>query len=190
MMFVARTGIVFLLAALSISPAFSQERTLSNDVARVLRVWPASGRWQVILLRNEKHKLMCILGTGKLSPAKITLYMYGLAEKDNSLSLIIVDQNKSALSGHNIASVIDGVSIGSYPITYWNQNPISASYVIESKLSNQQGRRIENLLAFGSTIKLITNGATYQSSLDGIRGELHNFKNCIREVKDLQGDTK
>lgn len=133
---------------------------------------------------------MCLLATGKLSPAKTLLYLYGLADKDNATSIVIVDSDQPAVSGTAISLRVDGVSVGSYPVTYRSHGNNAPPFTIESKLSGSSTTRVENLLLYGSQITLATSGATYSSSLQGFRKGISQLENCAKEVDALQGNFK
>lgn len=189
-MFIPRTVILFIIAIFSTATAFAQERTLSNNAPGILRSWQRTGNWQVILTRNIKGKLVCILGTAKVSSSKDVSYIYGLIEKDNSTRLVIIDSDQSALSGSSISVRIDGVSIGAYPVTYRYQNPHGPQSVIESILSKKEAYRVEQLFSYGSHLEFRTKGATYSAPLTGAGQGIYNFHNCINEVSALNGNQK
>lgn len=179
------TLIFLLITASSISPALAQERTLSNNSPGTLRIWKQTGHWQVGLIRNTKHQLTCLLGTGKLNSSRQITYLYGLVHRNNSTRLFIIDRDDSALSGNTISVRVDGVSVGSYPITYRHDSKNAILGVIESKLSENQDYRIEHLFSYGSRLEFKTDGATYLSSLGGAGQGIFDFHNCINEVDAL-----
>lgn len=190
MMYKFRILILLFIAASSISPAIAQERRLSNHSPGTLRVWPKTGHWHVVLIRNTRHHLTCLLATGKFNPSHQITYLYGILYRNKIGSLFIIDKDQSALSGNAISVIIDGVSLGSYPVTYkpkFQNAPLDA---IESKLPKKEYYRIKNLFSYGSHLEFKTNGATYSSSLNGARQGILDFNHCINEVSALQGNQK
>lgn len=187
-MYMSRAIMLLLMTACSTSPAVAQERTLSNNSPRTLRLWPQREHWQVALTRNRKKQLTCLLGTGKLNSSRQLVYLYGLVDRDKKTRLFIIDNDEEALSGDTISVRVDGVSVGAYPITYKYKNGFLE--VIESALSEREDHRIEHLFSYGSTLEFKTNGATYSSSLKGAGQGIFDFHNCTNEVDALQGNPK
>ncbi len=174
-----------LLACTSVVQA--QERTMKSDAPGTLRVWPQIGHWQVVLFRGDKgpNDLICLLGTAVVKTPGNFSYLWGIVERNSVTGLIIDDKNKFAVSGNNISVVVDGVPIGTYPITKHHSNNVQK--MIISELSNSSALRIESLFVSGGKVEFKTGEATYSESLSGAGKEINNFHDCVNELGNLIG---
>lgn len=154
-----------------------------------LRLWPESGDWQVGLIRNNRDALRCILATGVRYDAAPE-YMWGVISGKTRMWLMIAATNPSAVGGDAIRLAIDGVAIGSYPVTHRTRNPGPAGNLIESQLPTDTVKRINGLLATGGNISLRTSEATYKGHLDGTSSIMRYFDQCRRTMAVLTSGSK
>ena len=180
-----RIGMVFLVSLAFISLAKAQERTMKPDAPGTLRVWPQIGHWQTVLFRGTKgeNDLICLLGTAVKNKSGSFDYLWGIMGRKNIVSLVIVDKDKIAVSGNNISVIIDGIPVGSYPIT--KSHSTNNHKFIISDLSNSSSSRIESLFASGGRVEFKTAEAQYTASLEGAGVGINNFRECLNEISEI-----
>jgi hypothetical protein len=166
------------------SMADAQTKTPNSGSPIVLRQWPQIGVWQTALFRREDQRLACGMFSGRADAGRL-LYLAGVRQLPDDLSLSILDSDWSALSGDQIALVIDGVQVGNYPITK-RINDKGVYRSILATIPKSEWQRVISLFRTGETVRFVTAASTFTFPLNGAAGSLLNMQNCIIEAANLQ----
>jgi len=177
------TKSVLAVLILASTEGSAQERTMNDGAQATLRTWPQSGQWVVMLGRNDQHQLYCSLVTGHRDLQRDEFYVWGMRHLIKSWSAVIADHNSAAVAGDNVATIIDGTHIGTYPISKRiNKQNLEG---IRADLPDSDSKKILRLMALGDSLKFSTDGSTYSVKLDGIAHALAYMSACDAEAQTL-----
>ena len=107
----------------------------------------------------------------------------GIRQISDDMSFSILDSDWPALSGDRISLVIDGVQVGSYPIT----KRVDDKGVYRSILATFPKFEWQHVISFfrtDKTVRFVTAASTF--TLNGASGSLLNMQNCMMESANLQ----
>lgn len=179
-----RIGIVAaLLVALSV-PANTQQRTFDEDAPGTIhRQWPDAGVWGVLLTTALDRHLSCVMATAKNDPNSGEFYLWGFRYKGDAFALLLSDRNQAAVAGDAIKVIVDGTTIGTFPVSKRiDQSGVSS---IASDVPVAKAEVVKRLLGAGGTVKFSTGIATYSAALNGAPMALANLAQCKNEADEL-----
>lgn len=180
-----RLGLVVAALLACAAPAHAQQRTNNASAPGVLRVWPRFGVWQTALARSVvTHDLTCITVTGYSNPQQGETYFWGIRQDGVTGALEISDNNPAETSVLSITVEIDGLAIGTYPIT--SRMAFGPANLAVAALSKPDFDRLMKLVRLGGAIKFTTAAATYSASLAGAGAALMNLSMCAAEMTQLE----
>lgn len=176
----------WLLAAMACAVALStpvaaQQRTINEGAnAAMLRTWPIHGVWQVALARSKFGGYNCLLMTGVTNPNSGEVYFWGFRQRGNLFALVIADRNKEATAGSDIAVVVDGTRIGTFPISMRDEENGGRSILAE--LQPDTATKITKLLSVAGSVKFVTKNATYSAALQGLQQSGDSWRACLEQA--------
>jgi hypothetical protein len=177
-------GALIAVALVLCMPAFAQQRSQNSGAPGILRQWPASGDWMVILTRlATTHELACTLATGYRNVQMGDLYFWGIRRVNSGVSVGISDDNPTALAGPSIIVTIDDSRVGNYPITV--RESVGSHSLIAAAVPASDAEVLMRLFRLGGSIKFSTSASTYPQSLVGARQAVADMDACIAEVAQL-----
>ncbi len=178
---------VFIGAALTIlsgvSASLAQERAPNPGKQAVLRAWPMSGAWGVILIRLIDGRLGCLLATGHQDQRSGETYNWGVRWRHEGLGASITDNNAQAVAGSSIQIIIDKVAIGTYQVS--KRLSANGFHSVVAEFPAAESDRILSLIGVGGEMQFVTNTFTYSAPLQGSQQALANLKVCTIEASHL-----
>jgi hypothetical protein len=179
-----RFAIAMPLILLSAVASAQQREFNDGGSASALRNWPPSGVWFVSLIPTRDGGLACTVLTGKT--AENEAYVWGVGFKtDGTSGIAINDKLQAAVAGPEIAVIVDGRSIGRYPVSdRRSQNGYNSA---RSDLDERASNRLVQILGLGGQVKLVTTNTTYVAALQGMKGALGYVRDCLEEARQLSG---
>ncbi len=164
--------------------ASAQQRSMNDGAPGLLRVWPQMGVWQAGLMRLNDGSLGCWLVTSHTSNDPDDRYFWGVRSKPDQSVIEIIDKNPLAVSGTKIDVSIDGLMVGSFPIT--KRLDLGGMHTVVADLTGPRAQTVLRLLRSGGGVKFVTAQATYSASLMGASQSLRNVDACLAEIRDLE----
>lgn len=180
-----RIIVALLLCCIGPAGASPQQRTTNEGPGSMLRQWPTSGPWQVVLTRVKQDDLMCVMLTGHGDAASGELYFWGLRNRGGAHAVVIADMNARAISGEAITISVDGAPAGTFPVV--RRLSEGGMNYVSSDLDATEFGRLNGLLQLGGRIVVSTPQATYSETLQGAARALAFLGRCAAEVKHLAG---
>lgn len=174
-----------LLCCVGLADASAQQRTMDGSAGGLLRQWPPSGPWQVVLTRVKQDDLLCVMLTGHRDADAEELYFWGFRSRAGAKALVVADRNAQAVSGEAITISVDGVPAGTFPVV--RRLSEGGMNFVSSDLDATEFERMTGLLRLGGRIAFSTPRATYSETLQGAAQALASFGRCAAEVKHLTG---
>lgn len=171
---------------MSAATAHAQTKMPNGNSPALLRTWPQAGVWQTFLARGKDQQLACGMLSHHQEGGRTT-YFAGLRQLPDDLSINLGDIDKAGVSGDSIDLFIDGVPVGSFPITRRIDNE-SEFHAIAATVPKAETQRVMNLFSIAASIKLVTQGATFAFPFTGAAQSLLNMRNCNLELANLQPD--
>ena len=166
------------------APVYAQQRTTNSGAPGMLRQWPVAGVWQTFLSRSVlTHDLVCAMLTGYNNQNTGERYAWGIRRGSKGAGLEIIDSNPTEVAGPSVSVTIDGLMVGTYPIT--QHGVIGAMTAVIAELSKPNADTLMNLIRLGGAIKFNTDAATYSASLMGVRIAMLNLDACFMEMIQL-----
>lgn len=174
-----------LLCCISFAHASAQQRTMNGSAAGLLRQWPRSGPWEVVLTRENEGELLCVMVTGHRNADAGEFYVWGFRSWARMKAVFVLDRNAQAVSGEAVTILVDGVPAGAFPIGMRrSEGGVNA---VASELDTMEFERMSGLLRLGGRIAFSTPMATYSETLQGAAQALAFFGQCTAEVEHLTG---
>jgi hypothetical protein len=164
--------------------ASAQERAPNQGKQVILRAWPETGVWQVILVRLIDGGLGCVLATGHTNQASGERYIWGIRWRSEGLAATISDNNQQAVAGSSIKIVIDTIPIGTYEIGR-RVNVGNGFQNVVAEFPQADKDRLVKLLEVGGAMQFITSNFTYSASLQGAQQGIQNLRACVLEANHL-----
>ena len=132
-----------------------QQRSINATTPRqIVREWPHSGPWGVILAIAKDSSSSCLLPTGEHDPNTGALYLWGLRRNRGNTGLIIIDKNRQAVAADTIKVLIDGIAIAAYPISQRFED--GEAHTVWAEIPQRAVDTISKLLRVGGAIKFTT----------------------------------
>lgn len=173
-----------LLAAALAAPAQAQQRTIADGTpGQILRRWPLSGVWLVLLGVAKDGGLSCVMATGHDDPVTGDTYLWGFRRKGQSFSLMVTDKNAAAVSAGNIKIVIDGSPAGTFAIG--PRLVENGFHNVNAELPPPVAATLSRLVRIGGSVQFHTGTATYAAPLEGAAQAMGNLDACAHEVREL-----
>ena len=180
-----RLILVLSLCSISSFGASAQQRTMNAGAGGLLRQWPKSGPWEVVLTRTTEADLACVMLTGHKDVKTDELYLWGLRSRNGSKAVVVADRNAQAVAGDTITVSVDSVPTATYSVTKRRgENGMNA---VASELDDPEFERMAGLLRLGGRVAFSTPMATYSETLHGASQALGFFNQCVVEVERLGG---
>jgi hypothetical protein len=164
--------------------AVAQERIPNPGKQGTLRTWPATGVWQVALVRLVDGGLGCLLATGHADQNSGERYFWGIRWRGESVAASITDNNQQAVAGPSIQIIIDTIPIGTYQISR-RINFGNGFQGVAAEFPQSDKDRIFSLISVGGSMQFITSSSTYSASLQGAQHGIGNLRACILEANHL-----
>jgi hypothetical protein len=164
-------------------PVHAQQRTNNANAPGVLRQWPRFGVWETVLARSMTNNLTCVTVTGYNNPQQGETYIWGVRQDAATVGLEISDSNPAETSVPSITVAIDGLVVGTYPIT--NRVSFGQMNLAIAAMSKPDFDGLMKLVRLGGAIKFTTSAATYSASLAGAGAALMNLNMCVAEMTQL-----
>jgi hypothetical protein len=176
---------IFIAATLGIlasaSPLAAQERAPNTGTEGILRAWPVSGAWNVILVRLADAPLGCLLATGHAGIGE--QYHWGLRWRRENIGAVITANNAQAVAGPSIQIIVDNVTVGTYQISSRVSSNGFQSVIAE--FAPSESDRVLSLISGGGELQFVTSIFTYSAPLEGAQQALAYFKECAIEASHL-----
>lgn len=170
--------------ALSVMPAaHAQTRAPNPGTQTVLREWPMSGAWGVVLIRLIDGPLGCLMATAHGDQRSGEQYHWGLRWRRENVAAYIVDNNPQAVAGPSIEIIVDKIPVGTYQVN--KQFSRGGFSNITAELPAAESDRLLSLVGVGGEMQYVTNAFTYSASLQGAPQALSNLKACSVEASRL-----
>ena len=99
-----------LLCCISFAGADAQQRTMNGGASGLLRQWPKSGPWEVVLIRTNEGGLQCAMLTGHRNAEAGEMYLWGFRSLAGAKAVAVADRNAQAVSGEAITISVDDTS--------------------------------------------------------------------------------
>ena len=164
--------------------AVGQERVPNQGTQGILRTWPVTGVWQVILVRLVYGDLGCLLITGHADQKSGERYVWGLRWRSQNLAASITDNNQQAVAGPSIQIVIDTIPVGAYQVSH-RTNVGNGFQNVVAEFPKADKDRLLGLISVGGAMQFITSSSTYSASLQGAQQGMHNLQACVLEANHL-----
>jgi hypothetical protein len=179
-----RLGLVVAALLACVGSANAQLRTNNANTPGVLRQWPRFGVWETVLARSvATHDLTCVMATGYNNLSQGENYVWGIRQDAATVGLEIADSNPAETSVPSITVTIDGLTVGTYPMT--NRVSFGQMNLAIAALSKPNAESLMKLVRLGGAIKFSTSAATYSASLAGVGAALMNLNMCVAEMTQL-----
>lgn len=175
-----RTALFTAMALLALCGAASAQQRTPNT-QNILRVWPHTGVWQVVLIRLVDGALGCLLGTSHVDKTTGESYSWGIRWRYESVGAWISDSNENAVAGATLQIVIDHIPAGSYQINHRINK--GGFHNVTAELSDKD--RLLKLINVGGTMQFVTSAFTYGAPLQGASQGLQNLNACSIEATQL-----
>jgi len=175
---------VTLVLIFTVGTTQAQQRTLDPlTPGKIVRQWPAAGKWLVVLGVSKDRKLGCTMATAYKDESGGEFYLWGFSKKDSVLRAFISDKNRSAVEANKIRLFIDGLPVGSFDVT--EKDEVGGFHIVRAVIDEKAAGRITNLLRIGGNLKFATDYANYATPLDGAGQALFQLNTCGQEAEAL-----
>jgi len=164
--------------------AQAQQRTLDPlTPGKVVRQWPAAGKWFVVLAVSKDRKLGCTMATAFKDESGGEFYIWGFSKKGPNFRAFISDKNRSAVEAIKIRVLVDGLPVGSFDVT--ERDEVGGFHIIRATIDDKAQGKITNLLRIGGELKFATDYANYATPLEGTGQALFHLNMCEQEATAL-----
>lgn len=163
--------------------ALAQTRTENDGKSNILRSWPQSGAWRVVLSRKSNSTFRCNLLSYKGMVGNG--YIVGLVQSPTQLSVYIADFNPRAVAGDDVRMLVDDVTIGVWKVGMRTDAPNAAHSILAPIATEDENARVISLFRTGGSAKFKTDNVTYTIPLAGADVAMSQMKACVTEAATL-----
>ena len=174
---------VFAVLLLSVATS-AQERVPNQGKQVTLRTWPATGIWEVALVRLVDGGLGCLFVTGHVDQKSGERYFWGVRWRSENLAASIIDNNQQAVAGPSIQIIIDTIPVGTYQIGR-RVSGGNGFQSVSAEFPTADNDKILGLMSVGGSMQFITASFTYSASLKGAQQGMGNLRACVLEASHL-----